>query len=412
MDTQTAERIAARFRELLLAEAASGRPLSTLDDIEAASLTLRRKAGEMVAQELAEEAAQEHEDARDVAGDSPPGAGKAECRCGGTARFKGARPRDVVTMGGAVRVWRRYYYCRRCDAGFCPADARLGLGGSGYTGLVQRQAARLCALVPYALAAEMLAELAGVSVSATHAQSLVERVDAAACAFLGEQERVAFADEVAPVGPAPDVLYVEADGVQTPIVGGWRETKVGVCFTKDGQGRRVGKRYVSHLGDAEAFGQMWYAAAAHRGSERAGRVVVLGDGAPWLWHQAQTHFPGATQILDLWHALERLWEVGRAALGAGPGEAQAWVEAQRQRLEAGELGAFLGALRELQAAHPDCAQIGEALTYYTNNRCRMDYRQYREWGLDVGSGSGGHRAPAVPAVERPMARDRQALGRR
>ncbi|MDQ2686823.1 MAG: hypothetical protein M3Y28_03045, partial [Armatimonadota bacterium] len=58
-----------------------------------------------------------------------------------------------------------------------------------------------------------------------------------------------------------------------------------------------------------------------------------------------------------------------------------------QRLELGELDAFLLALRDLQVGHPDCAEIGEALTYYTNNRCRMNYGQYRKWGLDVGSGA-------------------------
>lgn len=382
MDTQTAELIAARLRELLLREAASGRPIATLDDIETLSLELRQKAGELVAEELAAIAAKAHEQAAGA-----DEAGKMECRCGRSARFKGYRGHDVVMMSATLRVQRRYYYCRLCDSGFCPADVRLGLCGSAYTGQVQHQVARLCALAPYAVAAETFADLCGVCVSASHCQQIVEWVDTAAAAYLREQARQAFADQV-PSGPAVGVLYVEADGVHTPVIGGWREMKVGVCFEKNARGVRVGKRYVSHLGTAEAFGEAWYAMAAHRGAERARRVVVLGDGAHWIWNQAQMHFPQAIQILDLWHALERLWEVGRAAFGGEDSpRLRAWVEAQKSLLEGGKAEALLRALETLQGKHPDCVEIGEALTYYRNNQCRMDYPRYRSLGLDVGSGA-------------------------
>ena len=382
MDTQTAELIAARIRELLLREAASGRPLATLDDIETLSLELRQKAGELVAEELAAGTAKSHEQA-----EGADAAGKVECRCGRAARFKGYRWHDVVMMSATLRVKRRYYYCRLCDSGFCPADVRLGLCGSAYTGRVQHQVARLCAMAPYAVAAETFESLCGVCVSASHCQQIVEWVDTAAAAYLRDQERLAFADQV-PSGPAVGVLYVEADGVHTPVIGGWREMKVGVCFEKDASGARVGKRYVSHLGAAEAFGEAWYAMAAHRGAERARRVVVLGDGAHWIWNQAQTHFPRAIQILDLWHATERLWEVGRAAFGVeGGARVRAWVETQRSRLDLGKTGGLLSALEALQAEYPACGEIGEAQTYFRNNQCRMDYPRYRSLGLDVGSGA-------------------------
>jgi hypothetical protein len=382
MDTQTAELIAARIRDLLLKEAASGRTIATLDDIETVSLELRRKAGELVAEELAAKTAKSHEQA-----EGAEEAGKLECRCGRTARFKGYRWHDVVMMSATLRVQRRYYYCRLCDSGFCPADARLGLCGSAYTGQVQHQVARLCAMAPYAVAAETFESLCGVCVSPSHCQQMVEWVDRRAVAYLRGQERLAFADRV-PSGPAVDVLYVEADGVHTPVIGGWREMKVGVCFEKNASGARVGKRYVSHLGTAEAFGEAWYSMAAHRGAERARRVVVLGDGAHWIWNQAQMHFPQAIQILDLWHVLERLWEVGRAAFGLeDSSHLRDWVETQKTFLDLGQVGSFLGGLEVLQEQHPDCVEIGEALTYYRNNQCRMDYPRYRSLGLDVGSGA-------------------------
>jgi len=34
--------------------------------------------------------------------------------------------------------------------------------------------------------------------------------------------------------------------------------------------------------------------------------VILGDGAVWIWNEADRHFPGAIQIIDLYHARQHL----------------------------------------------------------------------------------------------------------
>lgn len=135
MDTQTAEIIAARIREVLHREAGSGRPALTLDDIEKISLEIRRKAGQAVAEELTARHEQPCQEGKQDAGKQE--AGTVQCRCGRTARSKGSCFHQVVMMTAELRLRRRYYYCRKCDAGFCPADVRLGLSGSAYTGRVQ-----------------------------------------------------------------------------------------------------------------------------------------------------------------------------------------------------------------------------------------------------------------------------------
>jgi transposase len=48
--------------------------------------------------------------------------------------------------------------------------------------------------------------------------------------------------------------------------------------------------------------------ANRRGFDQAGRRVVLGDDALWIWNIADEHFPDATQIVDLYHAKEHLWQ--------------------------------------------------------------------------------------------------------
>ena len=37
----------------------------------------------------------------------------------------------------------------------------------------------------------------------------------------------------------------------------------------------------------------------------------MGDGAEWIWNLAEQHFPGAVQIVDLYHARQHLWELVR-----------------------------------------------------------------------------------------------------
>ena len=66
--------------------------------------------------------------------------------------------------------------------------------------------------------------------------------------------------------------------------------------------------------------------ATRRGFEQAGRRVVLGDGALWIWNLADAHFPGAIQIVDLYHAKGHLWDVAKAIYGAGSDLAEQWAK--------------------------------------------------------------------------------------
>lgn len=102
----------------------------------------------------------------------------------------------------------------------------------------------------------------------------------------------------------------------------YREMKVGAVFqAKPGreQSELVEGVYVDEpvegslhdvaqrtaLGD---FGRHLYALAVQQGLSQARQVIVLGDGAPWLWRLAEEHFPDAVQIVDVYHAKQVLNE--------------------------------------------------------------------------------------------------------
>ena len=372
-------RLKARLDELIDQALASNKPPRTMDEVEALAVELGQRAREEIAAELAQSAKTEAES---------KAVQKIRCACGRWAWYKGERSHQIVTMAGEVRVSRAYYYCRRCDAGVCPADAVLGLESGCFTRRVRQEAARLGGLMAFAPGVALFSEWTGVEISAKHAQRLTAEGGAVAAEYLLFRQEEAFAERVRPAD-AVDVLYLEADGVQTPMVEGWRETKVGLARRIDRAGNPMGPtEYVSFLGNCEPFGERWYTLGVYAGVETARLVAVLGDGAAWIWNQASLHFPRAIQILDFWHAVERLWELGRAAFGVGSAAASSWVLARKEELLLGRWEKLTEALSGLAGAHPGLWEtVEETLGYYRNNRERMDYPRYRALGLQIGSGA-------------------------
>ena len=123
--------------------------------------------------------------------------------------------------------------------------------------------------------------------------------------------------------------------------------------------------------------------ARRRGLEQAARRVVLGDGATWIWNLADEHFPGAVQIVDLYHAKEHLSAVAKAIYGAGSDLAATWAKQRHDELETGNLDALLAVLQDHAQAQDSARQCH---LYITRNRHRMRYPEFRAQDLCLGSG--------------------------
>jgi len=54
-------------------------------------------------------------------------------------------------------------------------------------------------------------------------------------------------------------------------------------------------------------------------------VIIIGDGAPWVWGIAAEHFLGAIEIVDLYHAWEYLTELGLLVYGLASAKAKQWA---------------------------------------------------------------------------------------
>ena len=123
--------------------------------------------------------------------------------------------------------------------------------------------------------------------------------------------------------------------------------------------------------------------ATRRGFDLAPRRVIVGDGALWIWNLADEHFPGAIQILDLYHAKGHLWDVAKAIYGPGTDLAAQWAKLRRDQLDEGKIDDILAAL----AIHAQANETArKCFDYVTRNRHRMRYPEFRAQGLCVGSG--------------------------
>jgi hypothetical protein len=141
---------------------------------------------------------------------------------------------------------------------------------------------------------------------------------------------------------------------------------------------------VGDVTDAATFGQLLWCEAARRGVLTAREVIVVADGAHWIWNLGEEHFPQATQVVDWYHASQYAWRVAHTVYGEGTPLAKRWAKRRLDELWEGEVGKVLKGF----AAHRQRgAAVEEAITCYTNNAHRMRYADYRARGLQIGSGS-------------------------
>lgn len=313
------------------------------------------------------------------------------CACGTRLQSEGRRPKGVQTLLGWITVERTYARCPACGAGSCPADAALGLQRDSHSPGVRRLASRFGALLPFAQAAATLQEAAGIQLSASTVRTVTEAVGVAREATIQAEIATAWSQGwAAGEGPPPDRCYVAMDGVRIlGTDGAGREVKLGMVVpvqaTPHGE-RRGRARYAAGLEPADAFGRRLAVLAHAQQAEQAARLAVLGDGAAWIWNLADEHFPRAVQIVDWYHASERVWELGRALYGEATPETAAWVDRQLPRLAAGE-AATLATEWAALPLRGEAASVRDAqVTYFTNQAPRMAYDRYRADGWDIGSG--------------------------
>jgi hypothetical protein len=316
-----------------------------------------------------------------------------------------ARARHLQGLVGEYRLVRPYWHCAPCHQGLAPLDDLLGVGPGALSPGLSRVACRLGIEEAFAPAAEILYETLRVDVPDEAVRRITEGIGQVAEAE--QQAAMAAAHAAAEPPPAevgPAQLLVAVDGVQVHTEGDWHEMKVGVVAPlgpetwRDPDSGRVCQTLgpQSVCAGLEPAGQFWwrvYCEARRRGlgATTVALIVVLGDGADWIWHAAARFLPVGwaelVEIVDLYHAWEHLWTVANAVYGTGSAAAAAWAEPLKRRLLEDGVPPVLVALRELQPATADAAEeVRKATGYFTEHAARMDYPTFIARQLPIGSG--------------------------
>ena len=254
------------------------------------------------------------------------------CPCGAEAHFHSRRSRRLLTALGPVEFERAYCTCPQCHQGQSPRDRELEVEGTECSPGVCRMLSLVGSESSFQHGREQLELLAGLQVTAKAVERHAEAIGADVAAQEQAEIRRAKQLELPEVcAPAVPVFYVEMDGTGVPVVKAetegragktegqpahTREVKLGCVFTQtatDQEGWPVRDQdsttYVAAIETAEEFGLRLYTEAWRRGWSRAKKKAVIGDGAIWIWNLADQHFPGAVQIVDLYHARQHLCEL-------------------------------------------------------------------------------------------------------
>jgi hypothetical protein len=333
------------------------------------------------------------------------------CTCGQQAHYRELRSKQVLTVMGPVEISRPYYLCCSCHTGQYPADVELDIDHTEASPGVRRMQAFVGQEAAFDHGREHMKLLAGLEVTTKSVERTAEAVGEHIAA--GEQEQIRRAvqlDLPIIVGQPVPILYVQMDGTGVPVVkketvgrhgktagqpAHTREVKLGCVFTQtswDQEGYAIrdpdSTTYTGAIETAEEFGKRLYLEAWKRGWSRAEKKVVMGDGAEWIWNLAEPYFPGAVQIVDLYHARQHLWELARKLYPNDEVNQKTWIKVhQRRFLDKGKIEKLVGALRSIVSTHTEVAEkIRTEADYFERNGERMRYPKYRRQHLFVGSG--------------------------
>lgn len=371
------------------------------------------RGGHEVFRQMLEKAAQQKADA------APPLCPQCQNKL---SRLSAGHFTTIATRFGAIRVQRVRGYCRRCRKWRFAADAVLGLPEAGtQSPAVQEMAALTVSKMPATEAAQVVERLAGVKISAATLGRAARQQGQRA-----QQQRAAQDKKMStPEGRAqqdrdlqlqlplhPFTLVIELDAwnirerddwgqsaqlrAQGQEPSRWHWAYGGTCFRLDQRAQSAGGRptilsrgYVMTRGGVDALKEQLWAEAMRRGLGRANEVLIVADGAVWIWNLAGDRFPGARQRVDFYHVSQHLWAVAHTLHPQDEAAARAWVEPLLTRLKADESCEVITELEQLQARLEGASAqaVQKEVNYLHSHRERMDYGTAQRNGEPLGSGA-------------------------
>jgi hypothetical protein len=330
-------------------------------------------------------------------------------KCGSTMRGLGKRKKNITSLLGEGEITRGYYECENCHEHSIPKDDLLGIKGTSFTPGVRRAVAKLASCDSFESSSAGLLELCGIFVSSKDTERIAESIGERIENSNAQRIKTTMAGNIPAVTLKPgERIYIEFDGTGVPMTkreltgrrgkqddgsSKTREAKVGCIFTQsstDAEGNPIRDKesttYFGAIESAETFGARLYGEAVYRGVNTSKEVVVIGDGAKWIWNLAAIHFPNTIEIVDLFHAKEHVWNIIKQTV-SNEQTRQFYKKDCYELLEKGDIYSLTARLASLPSANNEQSKaINREIGYFSENAARMQYAKFKKAGLFVGSG--------------------------
>lgn len=346
-------------------------------------------------------------------------AAELPCSCGGTLHYQRQREARVTSVFGRIRYERAYYAGCSCGNGRAPVDEQYGV----VPGAVTAGLAALLGLggieMSFDASRDWLSEFLLFDVSENTIRSETQALGAVQEARETElcqrsQDLDYLQARLREKTSLPTRLYGSLDAAKVRIeprakdgkkpenTEAWRDMKVGCWYEAEpvppvqrstrqrdkferehAVFRAKNLRYYCDILEADKFGQLMWGTGCQVKADVVPELVFVCDGAVWIWNLVKLHYPHAVQIVDWYHAADRLERVAQAAFST-LAERTPWLKQVTDDLWAGRVTPVIQACEQLAAR---CEEARQAVTYFTNNAARMKYDQYRQAGYLIGSGT-------------------------
>ena len=350
------------------------------------------------------------------------------CACGGRLDYQRMRPAVTTTVFGKVEYIRAYYAGCSCGRGLAPLDKTYGLEAGG----ISSGLAHLLALAGIEFSFEesqqwlkefLLFEVSENSVRSETQQLGCLQQESEEAAIQASQDEAALQERLREEKPIPKRLYGSIDAATPALAGGarevrieprsrkgevvpphedWRDMKVGCWYQAEAvplahqssRQRRKAQRegtvfrtthhhYYCDIAHVDPFGQLVWGTGCQVSADLAAELVFVCDGAAWIWDLVDHYYPHALQIVDWYHAEDRLKRVADAIF-ASPAQRQEWLAPVVESLWQGQVEDVISACKRLANKHEEARQ---AVTYFSNHSQRMRYDVFRAQGYLIGSGT-------------------------
>jgi hypothetical protein len=176
----------------------------------------------------------------------------------------------------------------------------------------------------------------------------------------------------------------------------WREPKLLTIYVigKDGKIENEFRPvYDGTLGDCDVIFDMLVGYLKALGAHEARELILLGDGAKWIWDRAERFVTRVgiaaervKQIIDWCHAVAVLHEIADARVSWSTTERERWIKRAKKKLHAGKIDDLLELIDEL-AVGRRAKDVSEHRDYFARNASRMQYASFVKARIPIGSGA-------------------------